>query len=176
MIRSINHARLQSHHCRPERWRGAFSLTEMVLTISIIAILAGVVLVSMGDSFTASKETLAMSRVEMLNRALYQFAQQNYEMVFTARNDSGADEMFVLRTMQYRNPDEDKAKLGAPYLTPTYNPTTSSSVEDYRLRWTGKLYELLRPGQAGSGIKMNFDASDLTQAFQFPTNFQMAGR
>ena len=153
-----------------------FSLLELVTTISIIGVLAGIVALMMGDGLLASKESLAHHRVEMLNRGLYQFAQQNYELVFNARSDSASDEMFVLRTIQYRNPDEDRAKAGSPYVTPYYNPATSSSTDDFRIRWTGKLYELLRPGQSGSGIKLVFDGSDMTEAFQFPPNFQMAGR
>jgi len=161
---------------RPRFWQAAFSITEIVVTIAILGVLAGVAVVAVNGSFSASQEALARERVELLNHALYQFSLQNYEMVFTARNESGADEVFVLRTLQYRHPQETKAKLGSPYITPAYNPETSSSTADYRIRWTGKLYELLRPGQTGSGIKMMFDSADMTTPFEFPPNFQMAGR
>jgi len=151
-------------------------MSEMVITISILGILASVAIISMNGAYSASQDALAVSRVEMLNSALSQFAQGNYEMVFNQRTDSAADEMFVLRTLEYRHPDDDRAKPGSPYVTPCYNPPTSSLVTDYRARWTGRMYELLRPGQTGLGIKIVFDGSDLTTAFVFPPNFQMAGR
>jgi type II secretory pathway pseudopilin PulG len=160
----------------PRGWRAAYSITELVLTIAIMGILAGIAVVAINGSFSASQDALANERVEYLNHGIYEFAQQNYEMVFTARADSGADEIFVLRTLQYRHPQDSKAKLGSPYITPAYNPATSSSTDEYRIRWTGKLYELLKPGQTGSGIKMAFDSSDMTTPFEFPPNFQMAGR
>ncbi len=171
----LNHF-LQAASLRPRGRSAGFSMTEMVITISILGILSGVVMISMGDSFLAGQETLAVNRMEMLNRALHQFSQGNYEMIFTARPDSAADELFVLRTLEYRIPNESKAKAGSPYVTPYYNPPTSSNVADFRIRWNGRLYELLRPGQTGSGLKMVFDGSDMTAPFAFPPNFQMAGR
>jgi prepilin-type N-terminal cleavage/methylation domain-containing protein len=161
---------------RVPRRRGGFSMTEMVTVIAIISILAGIAVVAMSGSFFASKETLALHRLEVLNRALYLFAQQNHDLVFTARPETAADELYVLRTVQYRDPNENKAKLGAPYVTPVYNPVASGDESEFRLRWTGKLYELLRPGQPGLGLKMDFEGKDMTTAFQFPPNFQMAGR
>jgi prepilin-type N-terminal cleavage/methylation domain-containing protein len=161
---------------RQQLCRAGFSLTEMVTVIAIISILAGVVVVAMSGSLFVSKETLAQHRLELLNRALYQFAQQNYDLVFTARPETSADELFVLRTIQFRDPNENKAKVGSPYVTPAYNPVATADETEFRLRWTGKLYELLRPGQPGLGLKMDFEGKDMTQPFQFPPNFQMAGR
>jgi prepilin-type N-terminal cleavage/methylation domain-containing protein len=176
MIRPVSRSLPECAPWRQGRWRAGFSLTEIIVVICVLTVLAGVAMVAMSGAFLASKESLAQSRVEWLNRALYEFAQQNYEMVFTSRDDTAADEMFVLRSIQYRNPDEDKAKLGSPYITPTYNPVASSETSDYRIRWTGKLYQLIRPGDEGLGLKMDFEAKDMTTAFQFPPNFQMAGR
>jgi prepilin-type N-terminal cleavage/methylation domain-containing protein len=153
-----------------------FSMSEMVIVISILGVLAGVALISMTGAYGAAEDTLAANRLETLNRALYQFSQQNYELVFNPRAESATDEMFVLRTLEYRNPDTNKAKIGSPYVTPCYNPTTSSVPEDFRIRWNGRMFELLRPGQSGTGLKVTFDGSDLTEAFSFPPNFQMAGR
>jgi hypothetical protein len=49
-------------------------------------------------------------------------------------------------------------------------------VSTYRLRWTGRMYELLKPGTLGTGILMNFEGTDFTTPFAFPPSFQMAGR
>jgi len=153
-----------------------FSLTEMIITISLLAIVAGIALISMSGTYEASQDALARERLEVLNRGLNKFTTTGYELTFPPRPDSGADEMFVLRSLQYRNPDPARARVGSPYVTSVYNPTVSSEVSDHRLRWTGRLYELLMPGQSGTGLKIAFDSSDMTEAFQFPPNFQTAGR
>jgi prepilin-type N-terminal cleavage/methylation domain-containing protein len=160
---------------RSRRERG-FSMSELVITISIMGVLAGIAVGSLNQFMGGAKDTLAAERQEMMNQALHRFAQQNYEMLFNAMENSAADEMVILRTLQYRDPDPDRAKIGSPYLDPRYNPLSSSAADKYRLRWTGKMYELLKPGQNGTGLLMNFEGTDFTTAFAFPPNFQMAGR
>lgn len=150
-------------------------MSEMVVVICIMAVLAGIVVQSFGQFLGGSKDALAAARQEMLNQALYRFAQQNYEMVFTSMDGAVSDELVILRTLQYRDSNINRAKVGSPYMDPRYNPVSSSGINDYRLRWTGKLYELLKPGQSGTGLLMNFEGTDFTTAFVFPPNFQMAG-
>jgi len=151
-------------------------MSELVITISILGVLTGVVIVSMNGAFGASQEALAISRVEMLNSALHTWSTVNREMNFIRRDETTSDELIVLRDLQYRNPDENKASIGSPFVPPEYNPENSSSDEDYRIRWNGRSYELIRPGQSGTGLKMVFDGSDLTEPFQFPPNYQSSGR
>ena len=151
-------------------------MSEMVVVISIIGVLSTIAVGSYQQFLGGAKDALAAERQERLNQALNCFAQQNYEMLFNPMEGSVADEMVVLRTLQYRNPDIDRAKFGSPYVDPCYNPVSSSSMAAYRLRWTGRLYELLKPGQSGTGMLMNFEGTDFTTAFVFPPNFQMAGR
>lgn len=160
----------------PSRRKRGFSVTELVITISIMGVLAGISVVAYNQFLGGAKDALAAERQEMLNQALHCFAQQNYEMLFNAMDSSTADEMVILRTLQYRHTDIDRAKFGSPYVDPRYNPLSSSSTADYRLRWTGRLYVLLKPGNSGTGLLMNFDGTDFTTAFAFPPNFQMAGR
>lgn len=151
-------------------------MSELVITISILGVLAGVVIIMMNGAFGASQETLAISRVEMLNAALHTWSTGNREMSFIRRDETTADELIVLRDLQYRNPNEAKAAIGSPYVPPEYNPPNSSSDEDYRIRWNGRSFELLRPGISGTGLKMVFDGSDITAPFQFPANYQSSGR
>lgn len=157
------------------RERG-YSVTELVIVMSIIGVLCGIAVGSFNHFLGGAKDALAAERQEFLNQALHRFAQQNYELVFGAMESSSGDEMAVLRTMQYRNPDEDRAKIGSPYVDPCYNPVSSSSTSTYRLRWTGRMYELLVPGDTGTGILINFEGTDFTTPFAFPPSFQMAGR
>lgn len=153
-----------------------FSMTELVVSISILGVLAGISVGSFSQFLGGAKEALAAERQEMMNQALHRFAQQNYEMLLNAMDGSTADEMVVLRTLQFRDSDPDRAKFGSPYLDPRYNPQSSNAADQYRLRWTGRMYELLKPGRNGAGLLMNFEGTDFTAAFAFPPNFQMAGR
>ena len=153
-----------------------FSMTEMIVTIAILGTLAGIVMISMTGSFEAAKETLAIQRMEMLNEGLHKWATAvNKELTFNRRDDSVGDEGFVLYRLKYRNPDPDKADLNSPYMPPEYNPPTSFDEDDYRFRWNGRQYELLRPGESGSGLKMMFDGSDITAPTQYPPNFNPGG-
>lgn len=151
-------------------------MTELVIVISIIGVLATIAITSFNHLLAGGKDAVASERREMLNQALHRFSQQNYDMVFTRIDGSTADEMVILRTLQYRDPDPSRSKIGSPYVHPSYNPLASSEAGTYRLRWTGRNYELLKPGTAGSGILMNFEATDFTTDFAFPPNFKMAGR
>lgn len=151
-------------------------MSELVVVISIMGVLASIAVGAFNHLLSGGQDALAATRQEMLNQALYCFAQQNYELVFNAANESVADEMVVLRTLQFRDPDIDKASFGSPYMDPRYNPVGSSSNNLHRLRWNGRLFELLKPGQSGTGLLMNFEGTDFTTAFVFPPNFKTAGR
>ena len=151
-------------------------MTELVIVVSILAVLAAITVSSMNQYLSGGKDSLAMARQETLNQAVYRFAQQNYELQFNRMDGSAADELVILRTLQYRDPNINRAKIGSPYVDPRYNPVSSSDTTQHRLRWTGKMYELLLPTQGGTGILMNFEGSDFTTAFAFPPNFQMAGQ
>jgi prepilin-type N-terminal cleavage/methylation domain-containing protein len=149
-----------------------FSVTELVITIAILGILAGVAIVSMNGAFAASKETLAMTRMEKLNGALHRWAMAYPEMYFPANDDGVNDELYVLRALQFRDPNPNKATIGSPYMPPEYNPKNSSSADDFRIRWNGRIFELLRPGQRGNGLLMVFDGSDMTEPVTFADDYK----
>ncbi len=151
-------------------------MTEIIVVITIISILGAIIILMMQGTLSAGKETLAISRLEMLNSALHTWSSSNREMSFMRMDASTTDEFVVLRDLQYRNPDSRKASFNAPYLPPEYNPKTSSSVSEYRFRWTGRNFELLRPGVTGSGLLMVFDSSDFTDPFTFPEGYQPGSR
>ena len=160
----------------PAGWEGGFSMSELVVVICILSVLAGISVHSFGQFLGGSKDALAAARQETMNQAVYRFAQQNYELLFTPNNGSVADELVILRTLQYRDPNIKRAQPGSPYMDPRYNPVLSSDNTEYRLVWAGRLFQLLKPGQNGTGLRMNFEGTDFTTAFVFPPNFQMAGR
>jgi prepilin-type N-terminal cleavage/methylation domain-containing protein len=154
----------------------AFSLTEMITTISILGILASIVVLQMSDNYSTARGVLAVDRLEMLNRGMSERAASVKEYVFTRVDANTTDEQLVLMDMQYRNPDPDKAEVNSPFIEPRYRPTTSSSVNDFRLRWTGRRFELLRPGTTGSGLKVVFDGSDIGEPREYPPNYNSNGR
>lgn len=153
-----------------------YSVTELVIVISIMGTLAGIAVGSYNQFLGGAKDALAQERVESLNQGLHRFAQQNYELLFSPVNTATADELVILRTLQYRHEDPNRATVGSPYADPRYNPVASSSMNEYRLRWAGKSYELLKPGTPGTGLLMNFEGTDFTDPFNFPPNFKMVGR
>lgn len=155
---------------------GGFSFTEMVTTISLLGILAGVVVTRLGSTYESSRAALAAERMEILNRNLKERAASLREYVLTRSDSSTGDELLVLMDMQYRDPDSEKADFNSPYIDPHYRPATSASRLDYRLRWTGRMFELLKPGADGSGLKVAFDGSDVGAPRQYPSNYNSSGR
>lgn len=159
---------------KARRWTVGVSLVEMVVVIAVVGILAAVAIPSISGTLGPSKKAIASNLTETLNGAVHRFNQTNYELLFTGVSASAQDEMLILRTMQYRDPVDPKP--GSPYMRNDWNPATSSSTADYRIIWTGVLYKLLEPGVSGTGLKVNFDASDLGVPFVFPPGFTMAGK
>lgn len=160
------------------RGRGArgFSMSELVIVIAILGVLSTIVVAAFSQFLSGGKDALARERQENLNQALHRYAQTDKELLETKLPSSAADETMVLRKLQFRNPNEDLAKVGSPYYDPRYNPVASSADTTYRLRWTGRLFELLRPGTSGTGLLMNFEGTDFTTPFVFPPDFDTDGR
>ena len=153
-----------------------FSMTEMVMAISIIGVLGAAVIIAMTGVMAGSKEALANDKLEMLNQGLNQYKHSYKEYTYPASDGSNLDEMTVLKDLQYRNPNEIKALTGSPFVRPDYQPSLSTSADDYRIVWTGSRFKLLRPGTPGSGIKVVFDGSDYGTPFVYPPNYSSSGR
>jgi prepilin-type N-terminal cleavage/methylation domain-containing protein len=148
-----------------------FSMPEMVVTISIIGVLAAIIVVSMSDMVGNGKVVLAYQRMEMLNSGLNQMAMNGRQIATAPQLTSALDENLVVMTLQMRN----EMLVGSPYVVPTYLPKASSDGTTFRLRFTGHRFELLLPGQAGTGLKVEFDGSDMGPARVFPANFRPYG-
>jgi type II secretory pathway pseudopilin PulG len=151
-------------------------MTEMIVVISGIGILAGIVLPQMGNLLTGSRDVVARDKLEMLNQAVknHQHASpDNLENLLPTANDP-RDEQRIVRQLQFR-PD-NKTSVGAPYVATNYRPSVSSSAEDYRMEWTGTAFKLLVPGQTGAGIKVVFDGSDIGAHVTFPPSYKWSGR
>lgn len=149
------------------------SLVEILVCVSIIAIITAVSIPAYTGYYASSRDATARERVEMLNTAVHRFNEGNYELLVPVVLTDTTDELLVLRTLQYRNPVYPK--VGSPYCRNNWNPSASSASADYRIRWAGSLFILLKPGIAGTGLKIDFEGKDSTTAYQFPSGYTMAG-
>jgi type II secretory pathway pseudopilin PulG len=155
------------------RKASGFSLPEIIAIIGIIGVLASAAVVSVPRILGSSKSTVARNSVETLNSGLHRFNQSNYELIVTAVSGSADDELAVLRTLQYRDPN--LPAIGSPYVRNDWNPAPSGSASDYRIVWAGTIFQLLEPGTAGTGLKVIFDGTDFGTPYAFPAGYTMAG-
>lgn len=137
----------------------------MMVTISVVAIIAAISVAGFSDVFESSNVTHAQRLTAQLNNAVKTHTQTNWEFP-TAKDDSSTtDEFLVLRSLQYK-PVASSGRFdpNAPYFSPKWNPKTSSDTTHYRLRWNGFNFRLLEPGTPGTGLKLSLDSSDYTVA------------
>ena len=136
--------------------QGGFSLVELLVTVAVLGILSGVMISSFSNVKENSSDIIATEVMETSNLGVKKFNQIAYKLTTAADPDSSADELAVMALLQTR----DVTIPGSPFVRPNWNPVGSSSSEDYRIQWTGRLFELLKPGVAGHGLKVNFQATD----------------
>ncbi len=154
-----------------------YSISEMIVVISVIGILAGVAIIQIIGASRATQEVAARHRVEILNRAIasHQEANAKDNLENQGRVDGAFwDELKVLQQLQYRSPI--RPTVGSPYMATNYRPASSSNTNDYRIMWTGSTFSLLLPGTNGTGLKVVFDGSDIGPDFVFPPGYKWSGR
>ena len=171
--------------CRPASLPGAvigvharlagISLAELMTAIAVLAILSGLALQSYSGVRESAQEGAARDTVAILNRALLHFNQANWDIVLTAVPGSTSDELAVLRTLKWRDPVPARATPGSPYLPAGLSETVSSSQDDFRIRWNGNTFELLKPGISGSGLKTGSATPDAASTSTFPVDYQPLG-
>lgn len=156
------------------RLRAAFTLVELVTTVAIMAILTAIAIPVYSNLNGASEEAVANDHVEALNRAVTNFAHACWKMPTAADASSTTDEFAVVRSLQYRFP-ATQMKPGSPFFSPEYAPSASSNSREFRVRWNGKSFELLKPGQSGTGLKFNKSGDFGSTAYTFPSNYKPEG-
>ncbi len=138
----------------------AFSLTELVVVVAVIAIFATIAIPMIVGVIPSSSQTMAKHNQELLNRAL-RLQEQTGAPLGVAAASGTADEIEVLDLLQ--TPRASLTGGTATALIPSSFPrAVSSSTNDHRLQWTGQNFRLLPPGTVGGGLKMGFDASSGT--------------
>ncbi len=79
------------------------SLTEMLIVVSILGILAAVAVPIYSNTFGNSESAIASNTLETLNAAVHSFNEINYELVLTTADSNAANELAILHTLQYRS-------------------------------------------------------------------------
>ncbi|MES2467656.1 MAG: prepilin-type N-terminal cleavage/methylation domain-containing protein [Verrucomicrobiota bacterium] len=153
-----------------------FTFPELLVTVGIIAVLAGIAIPAYSGITGTAKNVEAEDFAESLNRAVGNFNQANWEIPTAANPDATTDEFLVLRSLQFKNWPAGSFKPGAPYFSAKYNPEASSDSSQHRLRWNGRSFEVLRPGTAGQGFLKTFEGKDYQAAdYVFPSGYSPAG-
>ena len=140
-----------------KRQRAAgFSMAEMLTTVAVIGVMSAIMMKVFAHVKERSSEIIATDLVETVNQALTKFVQGQYKITIVEDADSADDEEAILALLQERDPTVP----GTPYLRADWNPVASSSVDDYRIQWKGQRFILVDPGEAGFGLKVDFEAGD----------------
>lgn len=148
-----------------------FSMSEVVMVVALLGVLASIITGSFTGLTESGREVVATQRVETLNQALSRLAVAGRRIFTTPQIASARDEDLVVMTLQAR----DESIVGSPFVVPTYQPKGSSDTSTYRMRFTGSRFELLTPGQNGTGLKVEFDGSDTGPPRVIPPNFRPFG-
>ena len=155
------------------------SLVEIVITIAVIGILSSLAYAGFGKITDRSRDSVASNLVDTLNKATKNFSYAHWDLHLPPVPGGTTDEFQVLRSLQWREPT-NSPNLGeqfykGPYMRPDWNPSVSSNQDDWRIQWTGSSWRLLEKGDPGTGLKVDFDGSDLGTPYLHPANFAPVG-
>jgi type II secretory pathway pseudopilin PulG len=146
-------------------------MSEMVMIVGLLGVLASIIAGSFTGLTDSTRDVIATQRLETLNEALARMGVAGRRIFTTPQLGSARDEDLVVMTLQAR----DESIVGSPFIAATYQPRGSSDANTYRMRFTGSRFELLLPGQAGTGLKVEFDGSDTGPPRVIPSNFRPFG-
>lgn len=148
----------------------AFSAVEVLVTLAIIGIVSGLALTQFGGISDSAQESVSSSRIEGLNRALFEFEQINWELDVTPTG-TAAEEEAILMTLQW----DDGVMMGAPYYRPDWVPIKDNDSDTHRIQWNGSVFVPLVPGEQGYGLVVDFESEDTGTARNFPADYEPLG-
>ena len=147
-----------------------FSLVELIVIVAIVGVLSSLAIPMIGKVTDASKESIAQNLVETLNNATKEFGHAQYPILTNGENNDSDDEELILHTLQWKDPGIPFGIAG-PFMKLDWIPATSNVTSDYRIVWSGSYWKLVKPGEAGAGLKVNFDAGDTGVNFSHEADF-----
>lgn len=162
------------HDSTPLKKRRAFTLVELLVTVTIIGVLALIAIPVYTNVFGSSEESVAGDHVEALNRATANFSHSCWKLPTAPVAASTDDEYAVVRSLQYKFPATEM-KPGSPFFDPRYDPVASSNSNDLRIRWNGKSFELLKKGQSGTGLRVYNGHDYKATPYAFPAGYKPEG-
>ena len=159
------------HLCQARN--AGLSLVEIVVVVGVMGVMATVGVSAFQNIQEKSKDQIARSVVEKLNKATHDYNHAYKPLDTPFIETSGGDEKAILLTLQYREPDNPG--VGEPYMRPDWKPTLTSDTTEYRYVWRGRNWDLLKPGETGAGLKVLFDATDIGEMVTFPSGYTRFG-
>lgn len=148
-------------------------MAELLITVAVIGILASVGITSFTGVREGAQLGIAREVLSNLNRAIADYSQINWEIDVDPKADE-SDEVWILQSLQWRDPSDPS--MGSPYMNPGWDAEVSSDTEDYRIQWDGVTFELISPGTAGTGLRVNFEGgSDMGIPVAHPDGFYPVG-
>jgi len=159
---------------RGEKKPRGFSLTEVIIVIGAIGLLAAVCIPVMNGITTQSRAAVAEKNMRTLNAAVQAFNQSNWELV-SAPQDGTDDELAIFLSLQYRNGAVSRQAPGSPYLNPMFDFVRSSDLQGYRAIWNGRMFEMVGPNATGEGIDLMRLGETAGGGASFPNGFRPVG-
>lgn len=145
---------MQANEIPPGKSAG-YSLTEALVVVAILAVLAGFAISSFSGSKQAANSSVAEGSLNILNGAVTAMNNTGQEIVLSPSPDA-SDEAAVFSALQAR--DTNNPVPGSPFLTPDLQFEATSDTNRNRGLWNGRYFQLVPEGSPGTGIdllKMN---------------------
>jgi type II secretory pathway pseudopilin PulG len=129
----------------------AYSLTELVVIIAVVGILAAIGIGMVTGTVESSKYNMATANLEILNGAVRKYVHAVKELT-NAPTDGIGDETAVFAELKIDGTTEERP--GSPYLQTDLKIRSSSDPDTYRAAWNGYEFKLIGLGTNGTGIDL----------------------
>ena len=123
----------------------AYSLTELLVVVATIAILASISIPVISGVLQNSTREIAQRNLNLLNGAVSAYNQMNQRLVL-----ADGQTLAAFRALTNR----DEAVPGSPFLPSHLRAVESSATNTFRARWNGSVFAMLATGEPGSGIDL----------------------
>ena len=155
MIASTEHTRSRLRAGRQAisgRATGGLSLTEVVVVLAFLAIVAAIAIPNIAGVVSSSNHETAKRNLNYLNGAVIGFNEANWELVLDVSSGSDDERAIFVNSLRYRAATNPAP--GSPYLPPTATFEPTSDTSTYRAVWNGRMFGLVGPGTNGTGLDL----------------------